>query len=75
MNKNTCAICGQKTDDGVYFGKVKLPVEGTGEYKVIRKSKIFEKIGDDTEYDIVEWTGEEKEFDYYECDKCYNEID
>ncbi len=54
--------------NGHYFGVMKLPVKGTGEYRKIGKSKLFDK-----ELDVVEWTGEEKEIEYWECDSCFEE--
>lgn len=74
----TCAVCGKriviivykdrKYRGGEYFGIHKVPVEGTGEYKKIDTFKM-----DDIEGDIVEWTGKEKEFEYWECPDCYQE--
>ena len=77
LNKK-CAGCGKNIkvsilnsmghyDNGHYFGKMKIPVKGTGEYKKVGTSKILKKI------DIVKWTGKEKKFEYWECDKCYGE--
>lgn len=74
--KRKCLICGQlfsltvyadgHYNKGHYFGRLKLPIEGTGEYKktgftCIGKQKIA----------IVKWTGKEKELEYWECNNCF----
>jgi len=71
-----CGVCGKnlsiilKEDGsysgGYYFGKIKLPT-GKGEYINMGKKKIL-----DSEFEVVKWTGEHKEIEYWECDKCYN---
>ncbi len=77
--KRKCVVCGRSLKinildnrghyiNGHYFGKFKIPIKGTGEYKKVGVSKIFKK-----KVDIVEWTGKEKEFEYWECEECYNE--
>lgn len=73
-----CVSCGKKIkinildkkghyDNGHYFGKMKLPI-GKGKYKKIGTDKLFNK-----KVDIVKWTGKEKEVEYWECNKCYEE--
>tara|TARA_Y100000310_G_scaffold49097_1_gene45427 strand:- start:271 stop:507 length:237 start_codon:yes stop_codon:yes gene_type:complete len=53
-------------DNGHYFGKVNVPIKGTGKYKKVGTSKILgEKI------DVVKWTGKEKQAEYWECNECY----
>lgn len=91
-----CAVCGKKIrinvdekghyDKGHYFGKLKLPIKGTGEYKKV--GMWLNLKGSDTclrrslrhttrllrrQVDIVKWTGKEKEVEYWECNKCYEE--
>ncbi|MCK4491103.1 MAG: hypothetical protein KAU03_00660 [Candidatus Altiarchaeales archaeon] len=73
-----CAVCGKKIkinvdengryDNGHYFGKLKLPIKGTGEYKKVGTTKLLKK-----QVQVVEWTGKEKEIEYWECNKCYEE--
>jgi hypothetical protein len=76
MNRK-CAVCGKKIRitlykdghyiNGNYFNKIKIPI-GKGEYKKIRTSKLFGK-----KVDIVKWNGKEKEVEYWECNKCFEE--
>ncbi len=73
-----CVVCGDKIkinidekgkyDNGNYFGKIKSPIEGTGEYKKVGTSKIF---GFKKPVPIVKWTGRTKEYEYWECNLCY----
>jgi len=70
-----CVICGKmlsikikesgKYDKGHYFGKMKYPV-GKGTYKVVGKTRLFGKLSD-----VIKWIGKEKEFEYWECEKCF----
>ncbi|MBN2517436.1 MAG: hypothetical protein JXB14_01185 [Candidatus Altiarchaeota archaeon] len=74
----SCCVCGKRLRiklypdrsyrGGEFFGRHKIPIEGTGEYKKIDTFKIG-----DLEGDVVEWTGKEKEFEYWECPDCYSE--
>jgi hypothetical protein len=76
--KRNCVVCGKrmqiqidesgKYDKGHYFGTMKIPVEGTGKY--IKTGKVG--LGDITG-DVVRWTGKEREAEYWECEKCFNE--
>ncbi|MBS3057313.1 MAG: hypothetical protein J4415_01655 [Candidatus Diapherotrites archaeon] len=76
--KRKCLVCGRqinlflykngKYSAGHYFGKLKPPIKGTGEYKKIAMTKIGTK-----KYPVVKWTGKEKELEYWECDKCFDE--
>ena len=73
-----CIVCGKRVgiilyQDGhcvnaKYFGKLKLPIKGTGEYK--KKGNI--KIGN-KKYNVVNWTGKEREIEYWECNSCFEE--
>ena len=47
---------------------MKLPVKGTGKYKKVGKTRIGKM-----KVDVVKWTGKEKEVEYWECNKCYEE--
>ena len=76
LMKRNCLVCGKKINvvlqgrkytDGHYFGKFKLPIK-PGEYKKIRVAKFGK-----TKFDVVKWTGKEKEIEYWECDKCFEE--
>jgi NADPH-dependent 2,4-dienoyl-CoA reductase/sulfur reductase-like enzyme len=50
-------------DGGQYFGEVSVPAEASdGEY---------EKTGEWKGHDVVEWTGDEETFEYWECDDCF----
>jgi len=73
-----CVVCGKKIRiklyedghyvNGHYFNKMKIPIKGIGKYKKVGTTKLFkEKI------DIVKWTGKEREVEYWECNKCYEE--
>ena len=53
---------------GHYFGKLKLPIEGTGRYKKTGTSQILGR-----KIDVVEWVGKEKGVEHWECDDCYEE--
>lgn len=55
---------------GHYFGKMKVPI-GKGRWKKVGATTILKPIQKMT--DIVEWSGKEKEVEYWECDKCYIE--
>lgn len=72
-----CVVCGKNIKaiildkrghytDAHYFGKMQIPVKGTGTYKKIGTSKLFNA-------NIVKWTGKEKEVEYWECNGCYDE--
>src|SRR3989338_6738851 len=71
-----CLVCGAKinvkrrsrTYAGChYFGKFKLPLK-PGKYKKIGNMKIGR-----TKADVVKWTGKEKEVEYWECNKCFDD--
>lgn len=79
--KRKCVVCGRILKilindrmgyytGGHYFGKMKIPI-GKGKWKKIGTSTILKSIQKIT--DIVEWSGKEKEVEYWECDKCYRE--
>lgn len=73
----TCLVCGKHLRitlyedrhyrNGHYYTTLKVPV-GKGEYKQVGTSKLLGK-----KTDIVKWTGEEKEVEYWECNTCYDE--
>lgn len=74
--KRKCVICGKKLkivikDDkghysgGHYFGRMKL-------YSKHRSTGKYTKLGD-MKVGIVEGIGKPKEFEYWECDECYEE--
>ena len=74
----TCLVCGKRISiirykDGhyknaQYFGKMKIPIKDTGEYKKVGTTKLFKK-----KIDVVKWTGKEKETEYWECNSCFEE--
>jgi len=75
MIKRTCSVCGAEIeiivyDDGSYqgghfFGEVAVPEKDPdGEYVDVDDGS--------TDMDVVEWTGEKKSFEYWECDECYH---
>lgn len=76
--RRACLICGRKVNitiyedgyykNGHYFNKIKFPVKGTGIYKKVGTTKLGKMKAD-----IVKWTGKEKEVEYWECNKCYEE--
>src|SRR3989338_3811792 len=76
--KRKCLICGKKFSttvfknkkytNGHYFSKLKIPIEGTGEYKKVGVFKFWKLKGD-----TVKWTGKEREVEYWECNSCYEE--
>src|SRR3989338_6964287 len=71
-----CVVCGKKIkikvdserkySGGHYFGKLKVPVKGTGEWKKVGKTKIGR-----ISCEVVDWTGKEKEVEYWECNSCF----
>lgn len=75
-----CSVCGEKMKiklnkdktyfGGNYFGKMKVPI-GKGEWKKVGTSTILKSIQKRT--DVVKWTGKEKEVEYWECNKCYEQ--
>lgn len=72
-----CLVCGKKIHvrvyqdghhkGGYYFGAIKIPI-GKGEYKKVGTSKIAKR-----KFDVVKWTGKEKEAEYWECNDCFEE--
>ena len=67
--KKMCAVCGRRKGKN-YFGKMKIPI-GKGKWKKVGTTTILKPIQERT--DIVKWTGKQKEVEYWECDKCFNE--
>lgn len=74
--KRRCAVCGRnisivlqgkKYSSGHYFGKIKLPV-GKGEHKKVGVYGYGKH-----KFDVVKWTGKHKEFEYWECNKCFED--
>jgi len=72
-----CLDCGQTLEitvfedgsyeGGHYFGEFTVPEEETdGEY---------EKTGEFRGHDVVEWTGEQESYEYWECDSCFTSRD
>jgi|SRR3989338_1464750 len=76
--KRKCIVCGKNLtinlgknghyDNGRYFGKIKLTIKGTGEYKKIGTAKPLGKS-----VNIVKWTGKKRKIEDWECNKCYEE--
>lgn len=72
-----CVVCGKKLsariyldghyNNGHYFGKMKLPI-GKGEHRQVGKMKLGR-----SNIPVVKWTGKEKEVEYWECNKCFDE--
>jgi hypothetical protein len=74
--KRICSVCGNDISirvinrhihGGHYFGKIKIPIKETGKYIKVGTSEILDGV------DVVKWTGKEKEFEHWECDKCYGD--
>lgn len=73
--KRTCAVCGKEIKvniykdrsyrGGHYFGKMEIPIR-KGKYK-----KVGSTILCNEKVDVVDWTGEKKEVEYWECSECY----
>ena len=55
-------------NNGHYYNKIKLPIKGTGKYKKVGTTKIGKH-----QIDVVDWTGKEKEIEYWECNECFDE--
>ena len=55
-------------NNGHYYNKIKLPIKGTGEYKKVGTTKIGKH-----KIDVVDWTGKEKDIEYWECNECFDE--
>ena len=77
--KRKCATCGKNItirildkqghySNGHYFGKIKVPIKGTGNYEKVGVSKILGR-----RISVVKWTGKERGVEYWECNKCYEE--
>ncbi len=74
--KRRCLVCGmplkitvdekKNYKNGHYFGKLDVPIKGTGRYKRVGMTKLGRKT-----YPVVKWTGKEKQVEYWECNKCY----
>tara|TARA_Y100000034_G_C6894699_1_gene412284 strand:+ start:867 stop:1256 length:390 start_codon:yes stop_codon:yes gene_type:complete len=72
-----CVVCGKRIkiivykdghyNNGHYFNKLKIPI-GKGQNKKVGTTKVLGKT-----IDVVKWTGKEKEVEYWECNKCYEE--
>ncbi|MDD5066276.1 MAG: hypothetical protein PHF84_04455 [bacterium] len=70
-----CSVCNKAIEvivnnnrtykGGYYFGKIKLPV-GKGKNINAGTIKILHRT-----YNVVKWTGKEKEVEYWECPECY----
>jgi hypothetical protein len=74
----SCCICGKRLRIKLYpdrsyrgaefFGRHKIPIKGTGEYKKIDTFKIGDLVGD-----VVKWTGKERGVEHWECPACFEE--
>lgn len=53
---------------GEFFGRHKMPIEGTGDWK---KTGTWKFMG--RNFNIVKWTGKEREEEHWECPECYEE--
>lgn len=72
-----CIVCGKdlkilvdekgEYTGGHYFGRVEFPV-GDGENISLGKTNIL-----DFEMEVVDWTGDHEEVEYWECEECFNE--
>ena len=71
-----CVVCGRKIiirlkergkyTGGHFFGKISIPIDGTGKYKTAGSMMLAgEKVK------VVKWTGKEKKIEYWECGKCF----
>ena len=74
--KRNCLVCGARINvalhkrkycGGHYFGRFKIPLK-PGKYKKVGTTKIGK-----SKVDVVNWIGKEKEMEYWECDKCFEE--
>ena len=75
--KRKCIECGKNLSikvypdkhyrNGHYFNKFKVPI-GKGHHKKTGTVHFGKKT-----FDVVNWTGKEKEFEYWECDACFEE--
>ena len=73
-----CLVCGKSIkvkvyedghyNNGHYYNKIKLPIKGTGKYKKVGTTKIGKH-----KIDVADWTGKEKEIEYWECNECFDE--
>jgi len=73
-----CLVCGKSIrikvyedghySNGHYYNKIKLPIKGAGEYKKVGTTKLGRH-----KVDVVDWTGKEKEIEYWECNECFDE--
>ena len=54
-------------EGGYFFGRMKYPV-GNGEHRKIGTTDMFGKKAD-----VVKWTGDDGELEYWECENCSKE--
>lgn len=76
--KRKCVVCGKTIyttvfrgghySRGHYFGTLRVPIDGTGEYKKTGSMQFGKK-----KFGVVKWTGKEKELEYWECNACFEE--
>ena len=74
--KRNCTACARelniilkknkKYSGGNYFGRLKIPAGKRRHVKLEAINLINE------EFDVVEWKGNEKEVEYWECSKCFS---
>ena len=72
-----CTVCGKELEIKLYengqysgahyFGIMELPV-GEGENKKVGTMDL-----NGLKADVVQWTGDHEEIEYWECDDCYHE--
>jgi len=74
--RSKCLVCsksinvtlnGRSYRNDNYFGRIKLPSK-PGKYKKTGTTKIGK-----LKVDVAKWTGKEKEVEYWECNKCFEE--
>ena len=76
--KRKCIVCGKaltirvsgngRYNKGYYFGKMKVPIEGTGKNVVVGKFKLGKLTGN-----TVKWTGKNRLVEYWECENCFKD--
>jgi hypothetical protein len=56
--------------NGHFGGTIDVAVEGTGKYRQVGTTRLFQET-----FPVSEWTGETKNAEYWECNACYDRLE
>ncbi|KXB05491.1 hypothetical protein AKJ51_04990 [candidate division MSBL1 archaeon SCGC-AAA382A20] len=62
-----CSVCGERQGKH-YFGTIEIP-RGKGEHIKVGETTFGDVLN--TPMDVVKWTGEKEQVEYFECEKCF----